>query len=138
MSNKKRDKEILKKFKAGATYSELAKEYGLSSIRIGQIVRKLWKDKPDGRGDKINVPIKKIIELYKAGLSGAQIASKFKISATTIHSILMKNDIPLRIYSKEGACPDEVARLKKKGLTTKEIAKMLNCGVGQVNYAYNK
>lgn len=79
---------------------------------------------------RLNIDIKRLVELYEEGFSTRQIAQMLNLSQPTVLKRLHESGVKLR---KGIDIPDEkFAELYKRGLSLQEIAKIFNCSSSTV------
>ena len=104
--------------------SEISRNTGISLKRICLVLNKEIKDKNKEKIDKKM----QIINDYENGLSKSEIIKKYNIGKTTYVRIISD------IYNKNrNDLINKVVEMKKKGISTKEIANELNINPSTVN-----
>lgn len=126
--------EIVMKWRNGASIRELAREYGVSewtiSLRIKEYYEKAGKEKPKKKKPRINIPIKKIIEDKKNGMTQREMEAKYGVSTNTI--MIRLNEY----YAEKGQeNPHKKSLTEKIELPVEEIAKKWGEGVKQKEIA---
>ena len=120
--------EIVMKWRNGASIRELGREYGVSewtiSLRIKEYYEKAGKEKPKKKKPRINIPIKKIIEDKKNGMTQREMEAKYGVSINTI--MIRLNEY----YAEKGQeNPHKKSLTEKIELPVEEIAKKWGEGI---------
>lgn len=134
MGKKKLDendyKKIIELKQAGYTNTSLAEIFGVTTSRIGQILRKNGVSSINPRNLNFSDDdCSKIVSLYQQGISAANIGKLFGCSKNPITKVLHNNGIQLDNVLRK--IPESeyqnVINLYKSGKTQKEVAKTYGC-----------
>lgn len=124
--------EIVKKYEAGISQAQLAKEYNVSDfairMRIAQYYQETGRERPEISSTKKEVPIEEIAIKYESGMLQSQLAEEYNVSNTIINTRIAE------YYQRTGRKrPPKVCHRKK--LPMEEIIKKYEAGVSQVQLA---
>lgn len=82
--------EIVKKYEAGISQAQLAKEYNVSDfairMRIAQYYQETGRERPEISSTKKEVPIEEIVIKYESGMLQSQLAEEYNVSNTIINT----------------------------------------------------
>ena len=129
-------KEVYELKKQGVTYNDLASKYNCSSATIRTKLIKYCEENNYSLHGKniVRLPMKKVYELKKQGITYKDLASKYSCSLSTVKRRLIE-------YCKENNCKipkratcyksielpmKEVYELKKQGISYRKIASIYN------------
>lgn len=128
--------EIVKKYEAGISQAQLAKEYNVSDfairMRIAQYYQETGRERPEISSTKKEVPIEEIVIKYESGMLQSQLAEEYNVSNTIINTRIAE------YYQRTGRKRPPKACHRKK-LPMEEIIKKYESGVsqGQLAKEYN-
>ena len=128
--------EIVKKYEAGISQAQLAKEYNVSDfairMRIAQYYQETGRERPEISSTKKEVPIEEIVIKYESGMLQSQLAEEYNVSNTIINTRIAE------YYQITGRKRPPKACHRKK-LPMEEIIKKYESGVsqGQLAKEYN-
>lgn len=145
MKGKKLDendyKKIIQLKNDGRTNPELANLFGVTSSRIGQILRQYGISSVNSRYLNFSQEdCQKIISLYNGGVSATKIAESFGCSRKPIVEILHKNGIKLDTTLRKVSKDDyhEIINMYGDGMTQREIADVYGCSTSVIHNIMKK
>lgn len=130
MVPKDKERDIVAFYQQGLSVPELSNLYGISDKSIYYIFKKnsIILRRRSGVGKILSQAQEEdIIALYQQGIDAVQLASRYKISSTTVYDMLERNDIKRRtnsdIFRKlSQAQEEEIITLYQQGLPASKIA----------------
>ena len=141
------DKEICDKYLDGMSTPKLAKEYNCSITPIFKILRNnnikirsiseantIWITEKNNL-NLIYLPVKKICDEYKNGMSIPDLARQYDCDVKTIKKRLCENGIRLKTFPKIPT--EKICNEYKNGMSTPDLAEKYNCSVNAIRKRLN-
>lgn len=128
--------KIVDIYKNGLSQSEIAEIYGVTTSRIGQILRENGLNVKNSRYLNFSQEEQqKIVNLYKQGVSAVKIGEMFKCSKSPITKVLHLNGIELDTHLRKISKSDyqKIIDMYNYGMTQQEIADVYGCSKNAVN-----
>lgn len=102
----KRNEAMVRAWRAGATVTEISREFGLTLGWTGRVLRRNGANlSSKGRGIKKLLDATKVVDDYLAGAPIREIATKLDVSYGKIYRLLQEEKVPMRPRSKRRQQP---------------------------------